>query len=113
MLDYALKQAIGNYAQEIDFKLDHKRSRRHNPDIITDLDFADEIALVTEEMEQAKDFLHCVQQNAAKVGLHLNVDKTEFTSFNQEQEQVLKSVNDENIKKLDNFKYLGDRQRGK
>ena len=46
-----MRQAIGNDNQEIGFKLDQKRSRRHNPDIITDLDFADDIALVKEEME--------------------------------------------------------------
>ena len=39
--------------------------------------------------------------------MHLNADKTEFKSFNQEQETVLKSVDNKNIKKVDNFKYLG------
>ena len=57
-------------------------------------------------MEQAQDFLHCVKQNDAKIGLHLNTDKREFLSFNQEQETVFKSVNNGNIKKIDNFKYL-------
>ena len=38
-----------------------------------------------EELEQAQDFLHRVQENAAKTGLHLNSDKTEFMSFNQVQ----------------------------
>ena len=86
MLDSEMRRAIGNDAQEIGFKLDHKKSRRHNPDITTNLDFADNIALVTEEMEEAQDFLHRVQHNATKIGLHLNADKTEFTSFNKEQE---------------------------
>ena len=75
--------------------------------VITGFDFADDIALVTEELEQAQDFLHCVQENAAKIGLHLNSDKTEFMSFNQVQDTVLKTINNENIKKVVNFKYLG------
>ena len=62
---------------------------------------------MTEELEQAQDFLHCVQENAAKIGLYLNSDKTEFMSFNQVQGTVLKTINNENIKKVDNFKYLG------
>ena len=62
MLHYAMRQAIEN---------DQKRSRRHNPVKITDLDFADDIALVTEEMKQSQDFLHHVQPNAAKIGLQL------------------------------------------
>ena len=107
MIDYAMRQAIGNDALELGFKINRKRSRRHNPNVITDLDFADDIALVAEELEQAQDFLHCVQENAAKIGLHLNSDKTEFMSFNQVQDTVLKTVNNENIKKVDNFKYLG------
>ena len=85
MIDYAMRQAIGNDALDLGFKLDRKRSRRHNPDVITDLDFADDIALVTEELEQAQDFLHRVQQNAAKIGSHLNSDKTEFMSFDHSQ----------------------------
>ena len=58
-------------------------------------------------MQQAEDFLHRVQHYVAKIGLHLNADKTEFMSFNQEQKTILKSVNNENIKKVDNLKYLG------
>ena len=107
MIEYAMRQAIGNDALELGFKLDRKRSRRHNPNVITDLDFADYIALVTEELEQAQGFLDCVQENAAKIGLHLISDKTEFMSFNQVQDTALKTVNNENVKKVDNFKYLG------
>ena len=62
---------------------------------------------MTEELEQAQDFLHRVQENTAKIVLHLNSDKTEFMSFSQAQDTVLKTVNNENIKKVDNFKYLG------
>ena len=53
MLDYAMRHSIGNDSEEIGFKLNHKICRRHNPDMITDLDFADDIALVTEKMECA------------------------------------------------------------
>ena len=107
MIDYAMRQAIDNDALELGFKLDKKRNRRHNPNVITDLDFADDIALMTEELEQAQYFLHRVQENAAKIGLHLNSNKTESMSFSQVQDTVLKTVNNEIIKKVDNFKYLG------
>ena len=58
-------------------------------------------------MEEAQDFLHCVQHNAAKIGLHIHADKIEFMSFNKKQKTVLKSVNNENIKKVDNFVKVG------
>ena len=67
MVDYAMRQAIGIDALELGFKLNRKRSRRHNPNVVTDLDFADDIALVAEELEQAQDFLHHVQKSAAKL----------------------------------------------
>ena len=93
MIGYDMIQAIDNDALELRFKLDRKRSRRHYSNVITDLDFADDIALVIEELEQAQNFLHCVQENAAKISLHLNSDKTEFMIFNQVQDTVLKTVN--------------------
>ena len=37
MLDYVMRQAIGNDTQEIGFQINHKRSRKHNPDIIINL----------------------------------------------------------------------------
>ena len=103
MIGYAMRQAIGNDALDLGFKLDRKRSRRHNLNVINDTDFADDIALVTEELEQAQDFLHRVQENPAKIDLHLNSDKTEFMSFSRVQSTVLKTVNNENIKKVDNL----------
>ena len=82
MIDYAMRQAIGNDALELEFKLTRKSSRRHNPNAITDLDFTDDVALVIEELEQTQGFLHRVQENAVKTGLNLNSDKTEFMGFN-------------------------------
>ena len=42
-----------------------------------------------------------------KICLRLHAGKRESLSFNHEQETVLKSVNKGNIKRVDNFKYLG------
>ena len=89
VLDYTMRQAIGNDEDIIGFKLDKKRSRRQKPAIITDFDFADDIELMTEEINQAQEFLHSVQNSAARTGLHLNADKTKFMCFNQKQEPGL------------------------
>lgn len=74
MLGYPMRETIGTNSQEIGFKLYQKRSTRHNPNIITKLDFSDDIALVTEKMEQVQDFLYPVQHNSAKTGLYQNAD---------------------------------------
>ena len=57
-------------------------------------------------MKQAQDFLYHVQHSAAKICLYLNVDKIEIHEFIQEQETVLKSVNNKNIEKADSVEYL-------
>ena len=85
MINYGVRQAIGKYAPKLGFILDRKRSRGHNPNVITDLEFSDDIALVTEELEQGQGSLYYVQENAAEIALHLNSDKTEFMSFSQKK----------------------------
>ena len=39
------------------FHLVKRRSRRIGPEVVTDLDFADDIALLSEEIHQAQDLL--------------------------------------------------------
>ena len=51
-LDYAMRQAIGNESNP-GFTLDRSRSRRHPAKVICDTDFADDIALLSNTLEQA------------------------------------------------------------
>ena len=51
ILDYAMRKAIGGKEEELGFTLHRRRSRRHEPVILTDTDFADDIATISEEME--------------------------------------------------------------
>lgn len=60
---------------------------------------------MTEDFSKHKISCTC-SGNAAKIGLHLNSYKTEFISFNQAQDTVLKTVNND-IKKVHNFQNLG------
>ena len=50
-LDYAMRQAFGN---ESYLGVDRSRSRRHQVKVISDTDFADDIALLSNTFEQAK-----------------------------------------------------------
>lgn len=61
VLDYAMRQAISGREEELGFKLDRRSSRRHHPIILTDTDFADEIAITTEEIAQAQEMLNCLE----------------------------------------------------
>ena len=76
--------------------------------MLTDLDFADDIALLSYQMEEAQQLLTRVETECNKVGLHRNAKKTEYMAFNCD-EDTLKTVKNDTIKKVLDFKYLGSR----
>ena len=107
VLDYAMRKALDGREEELGFKLEKRRSRRHPPVIVTDTDFADDIALLAEEIAQAQEMLSRVESETLKFGLHLNEKKTETMLYNQEITTPIKSKNGREIKVVENFKYLG------
>ena len=56
VLDYAMRKALEG-REDLGFELERRSSRRHPPVTITDTDFADDIALISEEIEQAQEML--------------------------------------------------------
>ena len=106
IFDYVMEKAVGNKAEEIGFRLDN-RSRQKSPTIVTDLMFADDIALVSEEIHQAQMFLDRVEVEGENVGLHINAGKTELMAVNQKDPVNIKSSAGKAIKVVQNFKYLG------
>ena len=54
VLDYAFRQAIDGKENELGFTIKPRRSRRYPAVTITDLDFADDICLISNEMQQAQ-----------------------------------------------------------
>ena len=104
-LDYAMRMASRNES-EVGFRLQQSRSRRHPATYITDTNFADDLALISETIEQAQLFLLRVETCAAQVGLHANADKTKYMTYNLE-ESYLKSLSGDDIEHVDDFPYLG------
>ena len=105
-----MRKATGGKEEELGFTLYRRRSRRHEPVILTGTDFADDIATISEEMEQAQNMLRNIEIEGAKVGLRLNAKKTEMILFNQNVQNVQMDVmsrDGNKIKVIDNFKYLG------
>ncbi len=82
MLDYALRKAIHGKEEELGFCLKKRRSRRVGPETITDLDFADDIALLSEQIAQAQSLLSGVDIQCGKIGLKINSEKTKTMVFN-------------------------------
>ena len=106
VLDYVMRQAINGLEHELGFQLYRKRSSRVPAIFLTDFSFADDVALVSEETEQAQELLKRVEIEAAKIGLHLKAKKTELMAFNH-IDAVIKTLSGSTVKRVDNFKYLG------
>ena len=65
-----------------------RQSRRIPPISITDLDFADDIALLSNEIEQARKLLRNVEIECGKVGLGLNAKKTKAMFYNVTPDEI-------------------------
>ena len=68
--------------------LQHRQSSRFPEQSICDLDFADDIVLLSNEIEQARKLLQSVQKECRSVGLELNAKKTEAMYFNTDVAEI-------------------------
>ena len=80
-------------------------SRRYSAKTITDTDFADDIAILTNTPNQAETPLHSLERAAAGIGLHVNAHKTEYMCFNQTGD--ISTLEGTSLKLVDKFTYLG------
>ena len=60
------------------FTLENNRSRWYSAPTITDANYADDIALLANTLTEAESLRHSLQRAAGGIGLHANVDKTEY-----------------------------------
>ena len=56
---------------------------------LKDLDFADDISLLSHKQQEAQEKLHCVAEEARKTGLQINIGKTEAMRFKNKQADPL------------------------
>ena len=107
VLDYALRKAISGREQDLGFTLTPRRSRRHPTVVLTDLDYADDISLLSDSVEQAQELLNRVELECSKVGLRLNAKKTEVITYNLPEHPPLTTTGGTVLKEVNDFKYLG------
>ena len=65
-----MRQAVGSESN-LGFTLYRSRSRRHTAKVICDADFPDDLALLTNTLEQAQLLLSRVETSAKQTGLHV------------------------------------------
>ena len=111
-----MRKATEGKEEELGFTLRKRRSRRVPAVAITDLDFADDIALLSDSIDQAKKLLRNVEIECGKVGLSLNAKKTKAMFFNVDpgNTEALETLDGNKIKQAmveengeQDFKYLG------
>ena len=64
---------------ELGFEVQPRKSSRHPAIHVTDLDFADDLAIVTEDVQHAQELLRALEDAAAEVGLIIKCKK--ITAF--------------------------------
>ena len=112
VLDYALTKAIAGREEELGLTLTPRRSRRTPAKSICDLDFADDIVLMSNLISQATELLRSVEGECKIVGLNLNIPKTKAMYFNTEEAPIT-NLSAEKIDQAltkcgdQDFKYLG------
>ena len=107
VLDYALRRAIEGKEEELGFTIHPRRSSRFPKETLTDLDFADDIALLSDLLNQAQELLVRVQVECKKVGLGINAKKTKYLTYNINVSEALKTSEGTELERKEDFKYLG------
>ena len=105
-LDYALRCAIDGREEELGFTLVKRASRRVPAKTMTDLDFADDIGLASNTVEQACKLLTEVEKHCKRIGLGLNAKKTKVMAENVE-DPVVTTLDGTLLEVVPDFKYLG------
>ena len=91
--------------KENGFELTKKRSRRYPAKIITDTDYADDIAILANTPAQAEKLLNILERAATVISLHDNAHKTEYMCFNQTGN--ISTLNGSSLTLVDKFTYRG------
>ena len=80
-LDHVLRISADNHT-ELGFTISKRKSRRYPAKHITDIDYADDLALLSNSMKDAEKLLHYVEDAASVIGLHINAKKTKCLRLN-------------------------------
>ena len=102
-LDYASREATKDTSTG--FTLEKKQDSTKPALYITDTDFADNLALISNYMEQAQLLLSRLEMAAESIGLHANCKKMEYMLYSQD-ERDLKTLSGDLLKQVHDFKYV-------
>ena len=89
------------------FTIKPRQSRRIGLKVVIDLDFADDIGLISNTTAQAQMLLNELEKAELQVGLHMNASKTKCMIFNQDQIDDIQTPDGSKHEVVTDFKYIG------
>ena len=92
---------------ELGFEVQPRKSSRHPAIHVTDLDFADDLAIVTEDVQHAQELLRALEDATAEVGLIIKCKKTKVLACGKIPPFSITLRDDSPIEHVSDFKYLG------
>jgi len=104
VLDYVL---LGSMTPEFGLTLKRRQSSRHPAVFLTDLDFADDIALLSDTIKKAQVLLSALECAAKEVGLLINKSKTKTLVINTCTTYDILSLSSGPVDFVEDFCYLG------
>lgn len=81
VVDYIMRTVIDDGEGHVGFTITPSRSRRHKAVKLADAEFADDVALIADTVDEAQALLS-LESAAKQVGLHLNEGKTKYLCVN-------------------------------
>ena len=87
VLDYALRKAVTGREEDLGFTLVKRRSKRNPALCLCDLDFAYDLVLLSNEIDQAKKLVQAIEKESGRVGLQLNTKRLRLCSSTRLQQQ--------------------------
>ena len=73
------------------------------PIIVTDMDFADYIALVSEGIKESEVMLRRVELSAKCIVISMNTGKMKYMSYNNNQQFDINTIDGTYLKKVEDF----------
>ena len=96
VMDFIMKKAINNPTFGIEWGTDR----------LADLDFADDVALLSRTLDGLQEMSDNIQEIGAKVGLRISSEKTKAMTIGQNEYPPV-VINQRHIEYVDSFQYLG------
>ena len=89
------------------YELEPRQGSRHLAKYLTDADFADDIALISQSLANAQDLLQSLEEASNCVGLYLNETKAEYMNkCNSNANSGIRTLQQTLLKLVDDYKYL-------